>query len=245
MLRRGHGDDLSGTSGTSGTAARPLLVALAVLGGAALLVVGMLLGAALGGPSTGAAAVPDEPSVDAGFARDMQVHHGQAVEMSVLVRDRSDDPDVRGVALDIMLTQQNQQGQMAGWLQTWGLRQSSALPAMGWMSTFAGDEMSGMDMGEPSADAPGPAQNPMVAMGLATEDEMDALAAAGGVEAERMYLQLMIDHHRGGVEMASVAVEEAAQPHVRRLAETMVAGQTSEIDRLTELLAERGGPLAG
>jgi uncharacterized protein (DUF305 family) len=140
-------------------AARPLLLALAILGGAALVVVGLLLGAALG--RSPASVVPDEQSVDAGFARDMQVHHGQAVEMSVLVRDRSDDPDIRGLALDIMLTQQNQQGQMAGWLQTWGLRQSSTLPVMGWMSTFADGGMAGMDMDdEPGSEASGGAREP-------------------------------------------------------------------------------------
>ena len=74
---------------------------------------------------------------------------------------------------------------------------------------------------------------------------MAALTAADGVEAERLYLQLMIDHHLGGVEMASVAAEEAAQPQVRRLAEAMVAGQTSELDRLQELLDARGGATTG
>ena len=53
----------------------------------------------------------------------------------------------------------------------------------------------------------------------------------------------MVDHHQGGVEMASLAAEEASQPQVRRLAEGMVAGQTAEITRLTELLDARGGPL--
>jgi len=229
------------------TSARPdrsLLVALAVLGAAALVVVGLLAGAALtrsATPDAASAAAPDEASVDAGFARDMQVHHGQAVEMSVMVRDRSDDPDVRGLAVDILLTQQNQQGQMAGWLQTWGLGQSSAQPVMGWMSTFGG--MAGMDMGEETTAAVPTGENPMTAMGLATEDEMDALAAADGVEAERIYLQLMTDHHLGGVEMASVAAEAATRPPVRRLAEAMVVGQTSELARLEELLDARGGPV--
>ena len=220
---------------------RPLLVALAVLGGAVLVVVGLLLGAALSS-SAAPAATPDEASVDAGFARDMQVHHGQAVEMSVLVRDRSDDPDVRGLALDILLTQQNQQGQMAGWLQTWGLGQSSSLPVMGWMSTF-GDGMAGMDMGGETTGAAPSGENPMVAMGLATEGEMTALAASDGLDAERLYLQLMADHHVGGVQMASVATEQATQPQVVRLAESMVTGQTSELTRLGELLDARGGPV--
>ncbi|MFC3689153.1 DUF305 domain-containing protein [Aquipuribacter hungaricus] len=232
----------------AGRTSRPLLAALAVLGAAVLVVVGLLTGAALARSSAPAAA-PDEASLDAGFARDMQVHHGQAVEMSVLVRDRSDDPDVRGLALDILLTQQNQQGQMAGWLSTWGLRQSSSLPAMAWMSPF-GDGMAGMEghsTGGPSeADvAVPPGENPMVTMGLATREEMAALTAADGVEAERIYLQLMVEHHEGGIEMASLAAEEASQPQVRRLAQGMVAGQSAEITRLTELLDARGGPLEG
>ncbi len=187
-------------------AARPLLLALAVLGGALLVVVGLLLGSALTGSS--ASTFPDEASVDAGFARDMQVHHGQAVEMSVLVRERSDDPEVRGIALDILLTQQNQQGQMAGWLQTWGLPQSSVLPTMGWMSTFAdhdgmtGDMTGDMTGTDAEGTGDGEPQNPMVAMGMATDEEMAALEAADGVEAERLFLQLMIDHHHGGVDMA-------------------------------------------
>ena len=200
-----------------------------MIGAAVLVVVGLLGGAALT-RSPAPAPFPDEASVDAGFARDMQVHHAQAVEMSVMVRDRSDDPDVRGLALDILLTQQNQQGQMAGWLQTWGLGQSSTQPIMGWMPP-SDDGMDGMD-----------GENPMVAMGLATSGEMAALAAADGVQAERVYLQLMRDHHLGGVEMA-VAAEQATQPQVRRLASAMVAGQTAELAPLTELLDARGGPV--
>ena len=203
-----------------------------MIGAAVLVVVGLLGGAALT-RSPAPAQFPDEASVDAGFARDMQVHHAQAVEMSVLVRDRSDDAAVRGLALDILLTQQNQQGQMAGWLQTWGLGQSSTQPIMGWMppSDDGMDGMDGMD-----------GENPMVAMGLATSGEMTALAAADGVQAERVYLQLMREHHLGGVEMAAAA-EEATQPQVRRLASAMVAGQTAELAPLTELLDARGGPV--
>lgn len=227
---------------------RPLGVALAVVGAAVLLVVGMLAGAALTASRAGSAAAPAEGSVDAGFARDMQAHHGQAVEMSILVRERSEDPRLRQVALDVLLTQQQQQGQMFGWLATWGLPPSSSLPVMGWM----GDEpfgdatgMAGMDMGEPTAgpDDQAPAGNPMYAMGLATPEQMARLEAADGVEAERIYLQLMIPHHLGGIEMASYAVEHASQPQVRRLAESMSNAQTAELTVLQDLLDARGGPV--
>lgn len=230
---------------TSALLARPFLTALAVVAGALLLVAGLLLGTALTAPA--GAAAPVEDSVDAGFARDMQVHHGQAVEMSVMVRDRSDDPQLRQIALDILLTQQNQQGQMAGWLQLWGLPQSSTQPIMGWMSGPFSEMtgMPGMARGSTGTgpDDEQPTGNPMVAMGLATDDQLQALRDADGVEAERIWLQLMIPHHRGGVQMAEVAQDQASESQVRRLAGSMVTAQTFEMTVLQDLLDARGGPV--
>lgn len=62
---------------------------------------------------------PGENSPEAGFARDMMMHHAQAVDMATLLRDRTEDPEMRQLALDIMLTQQAQIGQMQGWLAVW------------------------------------------------------------------------------------------------------------------------------
>jgi len=228
---------------TSVLLARPFLTALAVVAGALLVVAGLLLGTALTAPAN--AATPAEDSVAAGFARDMQVHHGQAVEMSVMVRDRSEDPELRQIALDIMLTQQNQQGQMAGWLQLWGLPQTSTQPIMGWMSGPFSEDMSGMDMSPTDAgsDQEQATGNPMIAMGLATDEQVLALRDADLVEAERIYLQLMLPHHLGGVEMARVARDQADEPQVRRLAESMVNAQTFELTVLQDLLDARGGPV--
>lgn len=64
---------------------------------------------------------PGDTSPEAGFARDMLVHHAQAVEMAELVRFRTQDPVVRALATDIALTQQAQIGQVRGWLDVWGL----------------------------------------------------------------------------------------------------------------------------
>jgi len=69
---------------------------------------------------------PSEASADAGFARDMQVHHTQAVEMSMLVLERSSDPNIRSIAYDMALTQQQQNGQMFAWLREWGCRRPRA-----------------------------------------------------------------------------------------------------------------------
>ena len=175
--------------------------------------------------------LPGDASLEAGFARDMQAHHGQAVEMALLIRDRSTDPAIGQLALDIMLTQQQQQGQMYGWLSSWGLQQSSSAAPMGWMSQ---DHGSGHMMTE-GAEQP-------VMPGMATDEQIARLTAAGGVEAERVFLELMVRHHEGGVQMAEAAVDRTARPEVQRLAEAIITSQTAEVVALQDLLDARGGP---
>ncbi|WNB84742.1 DUF305 domain-containing protein [Cellulomonas sp. ATA003] len=166
--------------------------ALMILVAAVVAVAGMAAGAALTG---GAAAVsrPTEGSPEAGFARDMQSHHAQAVQMSTMVRDATDDPEVRSLALDIMLTQQQQAGQMYGWLQQWNLPQASLDPQMQWMSdTDSG--MASMDHGSDATAMPAPGA---VMPGMATDEELQRLDQAVGVDAEARYLRLMVAHHQG------------------------------------------------
>ena len=210
---------------------RPLLLAGAVLGSALLLVIGLVVGAGFGTDSEGA---PAEGSVDVGFSRDMRDHHAQAVEMSVLVRERTQDPEVQSLALDILLTQQQQVGQMYGWLAAWGVSQRGSGPPMRWMSMKGGQGHGSMSM------MPGGAMP-----GMATDAQLATLTRARGERAERIYLQLMIPHHRAGVMMAKYATGRAQEPQVRRLAQRIVQGQTAELKVLTAMLDDRGGPVAG
>ena len=108
-------------------------VAVVILVAAVVGVAGLVAGSAL--TSAGErVSRPAEGSAEAGFARDMQAHHAQAVEMSTMVRDGTEDPEVRSLALDILLTQQQQAGQMYGWLEQWDLPQASLAAPMQWMS---------------------------------------------------------------------------------------------------------------
>ena len=75
---------------------------------------------------------PGDHSPEAGFARDMMVHHAQAVEMAEIVRDKTKSSAIRTLAADIALTQQ-QIGMMQGWLGLWGLPATTSEPAMKWM----------------------------------------------------------------------------------------------------------------
>ncbi len=216
------------TSQTSGLSRPRLLVV-----GALLVLVAVIVGVLIGRvTATAVAPMPVEASAEAGFARDMQVHHGQAVEMALLVRDRSDDPEIRLLALDIATAQTQQQGQMFAWLALWGLPQTSVAPEMDWLSRPVIDGSAGHE--GHGGHTPG---EPMP--GVATFEQMQALQSATGVEAERLFLELMIAHHQGGVEMAEAVIARSTHPQVTGLAEGMVLLQSKELTYMAELLAAR------
>lgn len=224
--------ELPSSNGPDERDRRPILVAGAVLGSALLLVIGLLAGAGFG---TNSATVPGAGSVDVGFSRDMRDHHVQAVEMSVLARERTDDPEVRSLALDILLTQQQQAGQMYGWLAAWEVPQTTTRPPMNWMPTNGDRGHGSMNMSLDDGRMPG----------MATDAQLTELTQARGARAERIYLQLMIPHHRAGVAMAKYAVDRAREPQVRRLAQSIVDSQTAELQVLTSMLQARGGSVKG
>ena len=193
-----------------------------------------------------AASTPVEHSAEAGFARDMQIHHAQAVDMSMRVRDLTTDPATRTLAYDIALTQQEQIGEMHGWLASWGLPQTGSDPLMTWMTTgdTTGHNMPGMNM-DTTAAAPASATGDPAALmpGMATAADLDRLDTLTGRDAEVLFLQLMIRHHQAGVDMADAILDRTARPEVSTLATAMVKTQQSEIDLMTQMLTERGASL--
>lgn len=160
---------------------------------------------------------PSEDGPDAMFARAMMSHHAQAVEMSLNLRDRSSDPEIRLLALDIILTQQNQIGQMQGWLAAWNVPINGQEPPMQGMAQL---------------------------MSMATQPQVNALRTLPVAEAETSYLEMMIRHHQGGVTMAKDALQRAQRPEVLQLANNIVKSQRSEIEYMQSLLVQRGAPIA-
>jgi len=191
------------------------LVAMLLVGAA----VGMLISTARTG---GEDAAPDANSVDVGFAQDMQVHHAQAVEMADLLLDRSTDDEVRQLARVIMLGQQAQIGELRGWLEVWDRPVTTTKPAMRWAGHHGGHTVGEMP-------------------GLASDEEMDQLTAATGPDADVLFLNLMIRHHKGGVHMAQIAAADASKPIVREVAQGISDSQTAEITLLHQLLEPREG----
>ena len=196
-----------------------IAVALVALGG------GLAVGLGIGATET-----PTADSVDAGFSRDMAVHHRQGVEMANLALDRSTDPEVRQLAFDISSTQTNQAGQMEGWLALWGLPRSGG-EHMAWM----GGEHVGHDM------SPMSGSDGALMPGMATEAELAELRTLTGTEFDVQFLRLMIRHHQGGFEMAQDAAENGSETAVRTLARSIAETQTAEVTTMVGMLTARGG----
>ncbi|HET6354740.1 DUF305 domain-containing protein [Streptomyces sp.] len=206
----------------------------------ALLFAGAATVASAGGGGDTTSRTPSADSADTGFARDMSVHHQQAVEMSFIVRDRTQDDEVRRLAYDIANTQANQRGMMLGWLDLWGLPKLAAdKEPMAWMAgkdAHGGSEHSGHSGHGGSSEAGDGALMP----GMATRADLDRLGKAGGKQAEIEYLQLMIIHHNGGISMAEGCAKLCTVGPEKALAEGMVAAQRSEVELMVDLLHKRG-----
>lgn len=164
---------------------------------------------------------PGVNSVDVGFLQDMIDHHDQAVQMAELVVQKPDiDPVVRSFAQEVVRFQRWETGEMDAWLQDWGLtRGDPERRVMGWM---------------------GPSLARAQMPGIQSDAQIEALRAATGRNADRLFLTMMADHHRGGIHMADYAAAHASHGKVRDLASLMVKNQTSEVKEY-QLTAQRLG----
>ena len=187
----------------------------------AALLVGTLLGLGIG-LVVPHLRTPGDNSVEAGFLRDMATHHAQAVEMSMIVHQKSTDPEIVYLASDIALTQHGQIGYMQAWLRDWNLSPSSTQTPMAWMPDSAGSVVNGL------------------MPGMATPEQLAALRKATGKELNIQYLTLMRQHHLGGIHMAQEAVKLSSNKDVDWLAQSMVTSQQGEITLIDNLLKKLG-----
>jgi uncharacterized protein (DUF305 family) len=165
---------------------------------------------------------PSNDSPEAGFARDMIVHHAQAVQMAEIVRDKTKSDSMRLLASDISLTQQAQIGIMQGWLQAWGLPITGEEPAMAWMGHPTDGLMPGM----------------------ATPDEIDRLYTLPPDRADVLFLRLMIAHHQAAIPMAQAVLKRTDEPEVSQLANSIIASQRAEIENMKAMVDKMVGDSA-
>lgn len=149
-------------------------------------------------------------AADVAFAREMIPHHRQAVEMADLATTRAGDARVKQLAQRIQQTQQPEIDKMSEWLASWG---------------------------EPVPSSSG--HNGHGSMpGMMDADEMAALMKASGAEFDRMFLEMMIKHHQGAIEMARTEQRDGAFGPAKELAATIAKSQTAEIAEMESLLSQ-------
>jgi uncharacterized protein (DUF305 family) len=171
---------------------------------------------------------PGAGSVDVGFLQDMADHHDQADLMALMVMRPTVgvDSDTLDYATEIVVEQRYEIGLMTAWLDDWGVgRGDPDRRAMAWMVggvTTPVDRMYGMQ----------------------TPAQLDQLRAAHGSDAARLFLQMMIDHHQGGIHMANDAAKHASEEKVRALARRISKVQTSEIADFRHLQQKLGFPVS-
>jgi uncharacterized protein (DUF305 family) len=159
---------------------------------------------------------------DVQFMQNMIWHHHQAVEMAALVGERTNRAPLVAAAGRISASQADEIRFMQNWLRERGRQAPDPLGAGG----HAGHG------------ADGGAHHSMP--GMASEAQMRALAAARGVEFDRLFLQLMIAHHEGAIAMARPLVNQGASggdPALFRFASEVISEQQAEIDRMNTVLA--------
>lgn len=218
---------MSGTAPNSRTRWLPIALGVIVV---AALAFGIGRFTAFG--ASAAPATPSTVSADAGFARDMQVHHAQAIDMAMTIYRTTGDDQLRALAYDIATGQAAQKGEMFGWLVEWNLPQAGE-PLMSWMSKAS---MNGHNMSAtPASDA-----DALTQMGMATDGELARLKSDTGQAADCLFLSLMIRHHQGAIPMAEAAVELATDARVRAVAASMKATQSTEIDAMTSMQMRLG-----
>ena len=149
---------------------------------------------------------------DVMFATMMIPHHQQAVQMAEIIADKPDvDARVSALATRIAQAQGPEIERMQGWLSSWGAPTEAA-------SADAGGMHHGMS-------------------GMLSDDDIARLEAAPGAEAGRLFVEQMIAHHEGAIEMAQTALTDARSPEVRELAQQVVDDQSTEIAEMQELLS--------
>ena len=149
------------------------------------------------------------------FVTMMIPHHEQAIEMSdILLAKDGADPGVVELAEQIKAAQGPEIDKMLGWLEDWGVE-------------YDPDSMGGMDHGSMGGDD-----------SMMSEEDMTMLEDADATEASRLFLEQMIVHHEGAVDMAQTALDDAQNPDVLELAQQVIDDQTAEIATMKDLLGE-------
>lgn len=146
---------------------------------------------------------------DSRFAQLMVARHEQALELTALVPDRTDSPELLTLAEEIAAAQEPEIEQLRDQLQQWDL---------------------------PADSAPEGRIGDLDTADLLSAEELEALAGATEAEFDRLWLEAMTAHHAGTVTLAQTEVADGAHEPTRRLAELIVSARQAEMARMQAML---------
>ncbi|MFC9184511.1 DUF305 domain-containing protein [Streptomyces globisporus] len=150
-------------------------------------------------------------AADIAFAKGMIPHHRQAVEMADLAPSRAGSAEVKKLADEIKKAQGPEIKTLSGWLTSWG----EEIPAEGAMD----HSMHGMG-------------------GMMTAEDMESLQKASGKAFDTAFMEMMIKHHEGAVEMAKTEKADGSFPDAKKMADAIITSQSAEISRMNSLLGK-------
>ncbi len=150
---------------------------------------------------------------DHAFATNMIPHHEQAIELSALVPGRSTNEELIALANQITAEQQPEIKALRVFLVQWDENPDDN----------ASNGASGHDGHDQM-------------QGMVDDATMARLQGLKGSEFDTLWLQSMISHHRGAIEMAKAEVANGENVDVKNMAEMMIGAQQAEIDQMTQML---------
>ena len=164
---------------------------------------------------SGGATGESHNDADIAFAQGMIPHHEQAVEMAEMALEKSENPEITDLAARIVDAQGPEIEKLQGWLEEWG-EDEAADDGGGHGSMGGSDDSSGG--------------------GMMSDGDMETLEKATGEEFDRMFLEMMIEHHKGAIEMAEAELEDGEFADAQAMARDIIDAQQSEIEEMEGLL---------
>lgn len=168
--------------------------------------------------SASASSATTHNAQDVEFASMMIEHHDQALVMSEMVPERTDNPQIIALAKAIENAQGPEIDQMQQWLVQWDATTPPATDGHG-------------GHGSNSADTSASGGH-----GMMTDAQMRQLEESSGAAFDKMWLEMMIEHHEGAVEMSKQEVANGQNPQAIALAQTIINAQEAEIAQMKQML---------
>lgn len=154
---------------------------------------------------------PSHNDADVAFAQQMIAHHQQAVQMSEMAEGVG-SPRLLQLTRRIKAAQAPEIARMKGWLAEWDepAAPHGQMPGMHGMSGHV--------------------------PGMMSNGDMRRLRHTSGAAYDRLWLRMMIAHHRGAIDMAKAEIADGENPDAVALAHAIVKAQDAEITEIQGML---------